>query len=1794
MAKKLISDYTFVPYDPNTLTGGTVSIKDNISGERILLITNVTDNEILYNFSDPTKGFNPPSANDTGCDYDKDFEQTVISLQADTSTMAATDQLQIFVESESAEFEPSETLVDPVSKLRVSNPETMIDTDFEYGPQATKWETLQLVNNIPSTYSATSDTTIPFIETVEVTALSDIVTVTTLYEHSLTSGIPIVVSGLASTTAEGSYLIQSVPSATTFTYKARATQAISANIAGSYTSIIPGLFYEGSAISLQNDKGILADTFEYAINVVNVGGQNYFGIDGTPQGNNIFTVNKNGMYIFKLDDATNIGHPFRFSTTADGIHGGGVAYTDGVYVNGTEGTAGAYVRIYVTANTPATLYAYDAQAGNTGVGFEASFSPATTSKVVLSTEYENGFADGTALYFVNTISPKILSVANTTATAADGRPVVDYEDNISTTITPDMAQFQPWDHKPTGLWTVNDGDVDYTSKTVTLTGTNANYFRSRYCLLYYPNPGDYCIENLQRNGVYHARVESTSSANGGTAVIKLSNAYFEASNGGNPGQHGIINLRNDGGSLQGTQATYNYGKHNFALVHRYVSDEKPWWNWYWRYRWASWNWGSTNSGRDFNDISDNRGISNSNWNRTYFLTMNRRQYNGNGDLNNSNYDGRFNLAWYHGGNAVWGWSPGWNYDDYLPESPTTLTNGDFNPLYDRNNYRSNRYRYNYSLNGNDYGYHFRYGYSWWNAYRQPHGSWVWNHGNDYYGNAYIMLVQDRSNDDDTFYVENHGAVTNDQIVITKTAGNDPRYYNGDNDITTLSLPATVYAEKVDDNRFRIKEQTWTSPYRLIDAIGTYGMTGIFANPMRNSIYYQNHNLSNGERLFYTTAGTSIGNLTPNTQYYVKVATNDRFALGTSSSFTYPGGENDLTSAGSGTQVFENQTAAFGATDGAYNVSEVKGETQLVVDVPFQIVPTTKTFDARDTGSGGIVDTTNHTLQIEDHFMRTGQRVIYQDAGGTTIGGLTDNRDYFVIVVDQDHIKLAESTALAVAGTNVTLTTGGSQTPLQKLIHTNMDGQVVGNGNIAVTTGSRVATGTDTTFTRYFKVGDTFRYVNNDSATTFTIVETTISAIKDDTELLMADAATFTTGGNNSAGNTEYFIDTAIYVRPDGYFLHRPFDGGMDIGTSKSPDGQIVRQTRRYFRYQSGKGIQVSLAINFAPKNPSIRAWYSPYVDGVVMHRIVVQTKLPHNLEVGTQCEFVDATDNSYNGAFPIDYVYNAFTFSYNIDQAPTSSAAGGFTGYHVLTWSNSNVRAGMFDFQNGMFFEYDGNVLNAVRRSSTTQLTGRVSVTRGSNVVTGSDTSFLSQLSNGEYIVIRGQSHKVIRVVNNESVIIQPQYKGITAANIILTKTIDTKIPQGEWNIDRCDGSGKSGFILDITKIQMAYMDYSWYGAGKIRFGFKDQNGHVKYIHEFKHNNRLTEAYFRSGNLPARYEIHNTGIPTYIPSLFHWGTSVITDGRFDSDKAYLFTASGNLLKFTNEVSQSSQTQQNSQVKRQYDLGEGWSRNQRFYVRLFFNTNQASVLTQGTTVYNSSVANGWFVDGRSIYRSRISGGNLEVDFQYIDTNGNTTFQYNQGVSIINNALGNPAVPNSTQFAVGAPSGTDNTVPSQIPLVSIRLSPSVDSSLSGNLGEREIINRMQLQLNSLDVVNTHECEVKLILNPSLSTDSYLDVAPPSLSQLIKHTNDDTYAGGLEIFSFRAAGGGIDNSGNRLTGATSYDISSIIEMGNSILGGDGIFPNGPDLLTVTAEPVDLTGVSNSNPFTVTGRISWSESQA
>ena len=58
-----------------------------------------------------------------------------------------------------------------------------------------------------------------------------------------------------------------------------------------------------------------------------------------------------------------------------------------------------------------------------------------------------------------------------------------------------------------------------------------------------------------------------------------------------------------------------------------------------------------------------------------------------------------------------------------------------------------------------------------------------------------------------------------------------------------------------------------------------------------------------------------------------------------------------------------------------------------------------------------------------------------------------------------------------------------------------------------------------------------------------------------------------------------------------------------------------------------------------------------------------------------------------------------FTFEYYVD-GENDSVPNGVIEYNIDAWSNSAVRTGLFDYQNGMFFEFDGTTLYAVRRSS--------------------------------------------------------------------------------------------------------------------------------------------------------------------------------------------------------------------------------------------------------------------------------------------------------------------------------------------------------------------------------------------------------------------------------------------------------------------------------------------------------------
>jgi hypothetical protein len=143
--------------------------------------------------------------------------------------------------------------------------------------------------------------------------------------------------------------------------------------------------------------------------------------------------------------------------------------------------------------------------------------------------------------------------------------------------------------------------------------------------------------------------------------------------------------------------------------------------------------------------------------------------------------------------------------------------------------------------------------------------------------------------------------------------------------------------------------------------------------------------------------------------------------------------------------------------------------------------------------------------------------------------------------------------------------------------------------------------------------------------------------------------------------------------------------------------------------------------------------------------------------------------------------------------------------------------------------------------------------------------------------------------------------------------------------------------------------------------------------------------------------------------------------------------------------------------------------------------------------------------------------------------------------------------------------------------------VSSGLTGKLGDRDVINRMQLRLKEIGISSTQLVDVKVLLNPRLNNLNFTGVDAPSLTQVVEHTAADTVSGGVQIYNFRGAGG----SGG-LEGTTTVDVSTLFEMSNSILGGDSIFPDGPDIITIAV--ARLTGTSTLT----SAKLTWSEAQA
>ena len=781
-----------------------------------------------------------------------------------------------------------------------------------------------------------------------------------------------------------------------------------------------------------------------------------------------------------------------------------------------------------------------------------------------------------------------------------------------------------------------------------------------------------------------------------------------------------------------------------------------------------------------------------------------------------------------------------------------------------------------------------------------------------------------------------------------------------------------------------------------------------------------------------------------------------------------------------------------------------------------------------------------------------------------------------------------------------------------------------------------------------------------------------------TILSIPTTTTFTYQGR--AGRAVSGAFTAnVYVRPASFFVHRPFDGGVLIGTGTPNRGSATaRQSKKYFRYQSGKGLVWTsgtlLSTNFDVVNISATG------TAVLGNSISVTTELEHYLQIGANVQISGVETSGYNGYYRVASVASdeVFTVSLTQELGNTIAQLGQQPKINLCNWHGGSVRAGIFDEQNGAFWENNGTKINVVLRSATFQLAGRISTQVGSQLITGDgNCRFLEQLVIYDRIVIRGMSHTVTSITNNNEMIVSPPWRGSTnQSRVKACRVIDQRIEQEDFNLDKIDGTGPSGYILRPEKMQMLLIQYTWYGAGFVDFGVRGPLGEYIFCHRIQNNNVNDEAYMRSGNLPVRYQASNEGptarlvdganasvtsitvsdgtqfpvatvtYPFYVqienevvkvsghtansavftnltrgatftlwqdgqsrsftmggaathsanvgvtlldctssPTLNHWGSAVIMDGGFDQDRGYAFTysrlnmalppAGGTkssvfLMRLAPSVS-------NSIIG---DIGtrDLINRAQLILESMFINVTGGRMLVEG-------ILNPTNIDGSSITWTDLNAQN---------TGNQPSFtQFADVFDFLGTTLGG-IVP-ADRYSLGglSRSGTaPSTSTRYINRVKLGVTVGMTTSGSGtgaNVTVRKYSGTSTVSTNSSDII-VHEQGEDFAVGDTITIPGNLWVSTTSSTSYTgsSPTNDVTLTvltiasgveGGERLFAIPVS---TTNSGF-------LDLTKVKQIGTSAIPGNGIYPDGPEVLAV-----QVTAIQTATGATGDFQITFSETQA
>lgn len=235
---------------------------------------------------------------------------------------------------------------------------------------------------------------------------------------------------------------------------------------------------------------------------------------------------------------------------------------------------------------------------------------------------------------------------------------------------------------------------------------------------------------------------------------------------------------------------------------------------------------------------------------------------------------------------------------------------------------------------------------------------------------------------------------------------------------------------------------------------------------------------------------------------------------------------------------------------------------------------------------------------------------------------------------------------------------------------------------------------------------------------------------------------------------------------------------------------------------------------------------------------------------------------------PVTLFSSKFLYSRNLadwDEITTGTGAIAYTAGFPFLRLTAGTATGRVVRQTRTYFSYQPGKAFEVLLTGTLEESGGVTgaVVRvgifddASDKTTGGDVA----QSNGFYFQLDGTALSVAR------------------RTYISGSLVTTTVGQSSFNLDRLDGTGPSGVVIDVSKRQIFFLMQEWLGVGAVTMGIVVNETYVP-CHKFRHANLVSSLpYTNRASLPLRYEISTAGSASSA-SLVQVCCTVVSNGGF--------------------------------------------------------------------------------------------------------------------------------------------------------------------------------------------------------------------------------------------------------------------------------------------------------------------------